>query len=77
MAASIVQRPSPESCTKPVYSIKCRILGQRHGGQIEQPGTDHAAAPPDFGDVGEVQVVLLIFGKFGLFALRKISKPSA
>src|SRR5208282_2705477 len=40
------------------------ILGQRHGGEIEQPGTDHAAPAPDFGDVGQVQVVAMFFRNF-------------
>jgi hypothetical protein len=46
-----VQRPSPESSTKPEYS-SVGFFCQRHGGEIEQPGRDHAAAPPDLGDVG-------------------------
>ena len=36
------------------------ILGQRRGGEVEQPGGDHAAAPPDLGDVGEVEVEAML-----------------
>src|SRR6476646_9374936 len=46
--------------------IKFRVFGQCNRGEIEQPGTNHAATPPDLSYVGEVQVVLLIFGKFRL-----------
>ena len=35
-------------------------LEQRRGGEIEQPGGDDAAAPPDFRDVGEIEVVLIV-----------------
>src|ERR671911_308609 len=37
------------------------IFNQRRGGQIEQPRSDHAAAPPDFRDVGEVEVISVMF----------------
>ena len=30
-------------------------FGQGHGGEVEQPGGDHAAAAPDFGDIGEAR----------------------
>ena len=33
------------------------------GGQVEQPRGDHAAAPPDLGDVGEVEVEALVLGQ--------------
>ncbi len=32
------------------------------GGEVEEPGGDDAAATPDFGDVGEVEVVLVVLG---------------
>ena len=35
---------------------------QRRRGQVEQPGADHAAAPPDLGDLGDVEVVLVVLG---------------
>jgi nucleoid-associated protein YgaU len=31
-------------------------------GEVEQPGGDDAAAPPDLGDVAEVEVVLVVLG---------------
>ena len=39
-----------------------RVGVERIGGQVEQPGGDHAAAPPDFGDIGQRQVVLVVLG---------------
>ena len=39
-----------------------RRLEQRDRRQVEQPRGDDAAAPPDLGDVGEVQVVLVVLG---------------
>ena len=38
----------------------CRVFGQRGGAEVEQPGRDHAAAPPDFGDVGQVEREALV-----------------
>ena len=35
---------------------------KRRRGQVEQPGRDDAAAPPQLGDVGEVEVVLVVLG---------------
>src|SRR6056297_1782226 len=32
------------------------------GGEVEQPGPDHGTAPPDLGDVGEIQFVLVVLG---------------
>ena len=61
MAASIVQRPSPESCTLPVIAVERRVLGERARAQIEQPRGDDAAAPPHLGDVGEVEVEAVSF----------------
>ena len=40
------------------------ILRQCHRCQVEQPGTDHAAATPHFGDVGQIQVVTDVFRQF-------------
>src|SRR5215472_3799319 len=33
------------------------ILGEGDGGQVEQPRGDDAAAPPDLGDVGKVELI--------------------
>src|SRR5215218_4195992 len=35
---------------------------QRRRGQVEQPGADHAAPAPDLGDLGQVEVVLVVLG---------------
>ena len=35
---------------------------QRGRRQVEQPGGDHAAAPPHLGDVGQIEVVLVVLG---------------
>ena len=59
-AALIVQRPSPESDTRPAKCSSVGVFEQRRGRQVEQPGRDDAAAPPDFGDVGQVEVVLVM-----------------
>jgi hypothetical protein len=39
-----------------------RIFCQRLGGEIEQPGRDDAAAPPDLGDLGKIEVELVVLG---------------
>ena len=62
IAALIVQRPSPESDTRPAKLASAGILEQRGRRQVEQPRRDHAAAPPHLGDVGQVEVVLVMRG---------------
>ncbi len=66
MAAMTVQRPSPESDTRPRTPTdsgrQIRVVQQRQRGQVQQPGGDYAAAAPDFGDVGQIQVVLIVLG---------------
>src|SRR3546814_13262587 len=37
------------------------VPSQRRGREVEQPGRDHAAAPPYFGDIGKVDVEALSF----------------
>ncbi len=55
-----------------------RIARQGRRAEIEQPGRDHAAAPPDLGDVGQVELEALVLGQFlGESLLRRMSKPSA
>src|ERR1039457_5234442 len=39
-----------------------RRLGERVGGQVDQPRPDDRAAPPDLGDLGHVDVVLVVPG---------------
>jgi hypothetical protein len=40
-----------------------RSCGKRHGGQIKQPGRDDTAAPPHFGNIGEIQGESLTLGQ--------------
>ena len=35
---------------------------ERLGGQVEEPGADHAAAPPDLGDFGRVDLIAVVLG---------------
>ena len=37
-----------------------RVRSQRGGRQVQQPRGDHAAAPPDLGHVGQIEVVLVM-----------------
>ena len=62
IAAAIVQRPSPESDTRPANFARSGLSSSATGGQVQQPRGDDAAAPPDLGDVGQVQVVLVVLG---------------
>ena len=62
IAAIEVQRPSPESETRPGEVGEVGRFLHRRRGQVEQPGADHAAAPPDLGDLGQVEVVLVVLG---------------
>ena len=34
-----------------------RVIGESSGGKIQQPGTDYAAAAPNFGNVREIDVI--------------------
>ena len=77
MAAWTVHRPSPESWTNPVYSARRRVLDQGHRGEVQQPRADDAPAPPDLGDLGDVEVVAVGLGELLGLALRKMSNPSA
>src|SRR6185437_16098032 len=40
--------------------LQLRILDQRGGAEIQQPGRDDAATPPDFGDIWHVQNEALV-----------------
>ena len=57
-----VQRPSPESETRPANSLSSGLSCERRRGQVEQPRGDDAAAPPHLGDVAQVEVVLVELG---------------
>src|ERR1700677_1506293 len=41
---------------------KSGVRKQRGGGEIQQPGSDYTSAPPDFRDVREIEIVLIVFG---------------
>src|SRR5258706_15534696 len=43
-------------------TLESRLLEQRNGSEIEQPGRNHAAAPPNFSYVGEIEIVLVVLG---------------
>ena len=43
--------------------LQLRILRQRGGAEIEQPGRDDAAAPPNLGDIRHVQCEALVLGQ--------------
>ena len=58
--SSSVLRRSPTTC--PLKPSSVGSLAKRARGQIEQPGSDHAAAPPDLGDRRHIEVVLVILG---------------
>ena len=62
IAAMIVQRPSPESDTRPANFDSDGSSSSADGREVQQPRGDHAAAPPHFGDVAEVEVVLVVRG---------------
>ena len=52
IAASAVQRPSPESDTRPSNSASVGRLRERVRGEVEQPRRDHAPPAPHLGDRG-------------------------
>ena len=62
IAACSVQRPSPESDTRPAKFAEVGSSRSARGGQVEQPRADHAAAPPDLGDLGDVDLVAIELG---------------
>ena len=62
MAALIVQRPSPESETRPPNCDSSGSFEERRGRQVEQPRGDHAAAPPHLGYLADIDVVLVVLG---------------
>ena len=60
------RRPAPSSAPRPSRRRAPRtprgagLRGQRAGGQVEQPRADDAAAPPELGDLGQVEVVPVV-----------------
>src|SRR5262249_24615647 len=52
---------------------KLRIRGERACGQVKQPRTDDAAAPPCLGNVGEVEIEPFVGGQgFAVCVLQNI-----
>src|SRR3954469_22264547 len=43
----------------PLEVLQLRAVEQRQGGQVEQPRSNDAAAPPDFSHVWQVELVLV------------------
>src|SRR5260370_22372358 len=46
----------------PGETLERGLFKEGDGRQIEKPGSHHAAAAPDFGDVRQIKVVLIMFG---------------
>ena len=42
-------------------AFECRLLQKGDCGEVEQPGCHDATAAPDFGDVGKIEIVLIVF----------------
>ena len=57
--------------------IEFTVARQSDRSEIKQPGGDNASAPPQFRDVGEVQIVRKSGGRLSEFAPRRMSNPSA
>src|ERR1039458_6271834 len=72
-----LNRPAPFAgiLHEPAVLGERGILGQRHRRQVQQPRTHHAAAPPDLGNIRQVEIVADIFGKF--FAGRVLENVEA
>ena len=50
-------------------------LDERGGGQVEKPGPDDAPAPPQLGDIGDVQVELELLRKLPGFCVEEDVQP--
>src|SRR5205814_9900172 len=53
-------RKLPSFPTRRSSDLKRRVLRQRLGRQVEQPGRHHTAASPDLGDGRQIEVVLIM-----------------
>ncbi len=58
-------------------ALELRVLHQRGGAEVKQPGRDDTATPPDFRDIRQVQRKALILARSFESLLRRMSKPSA
>src|SRR5262249_29399442 len=58
-AALIVQRPSPESDTRPWKLLSC---GPLMSAEADRSRRQDASASPHLGDVGQIEVVLIVLG---------------
>ena len=56
----MVQRPSPESETRPEKFERVGLSAKAVGRQIQQPGTDDAATAPDLGNVGQIDIIDIV-----------------
>ena len=72
-----LDRPAPLAGIRDaaLEARELRVLAQRARREVEQPGADHAAAPPQLGDLGQVERVLEVLGmrerrRLGVVALR-------
>ena len=65
-ASSMAARDRPPSLAgighAPLEILELRVLDECRGGQVEEPGGDDAAASPQLGDVGQIEVVLAVLG---------------
>jgi len=64
--AQILRSPPESSSALRPNRLLCQKIGQvrffqqGNGGQVEQPRGHDAAAPPDFGHIGQVEIILVI-----------------
>src|SRR5258707_10229404 len=72
-------RPTPLAriVDAPLVAGEKRILDQRDRQKIQQPRADHSAAPPQLGDLSDLQLVPKYSGgSWALLAFFRMSNPS-
>jgi hypothetical protein len=62
MAASTVQRPFARVRDATAVLVEVGGRGQGVGREVDEPRTDDRPVAPDFGDVVELEVVLVVLG---------------